>query len=113
LTKVGYDLGQRHRVQDPIHWHAALSRHLDTPVHVVELGDRVGVRIDAHHAAELDGRLVPAPIQIEPPWVGVNLDDDVMLGARVKDILGVDFAAWPPLEPSPADSERNRPPFRF
>lgn len=49
------------------------------PVHVVELGDRLRVWIDAQHAAEVEGRLVPAPIQIEPPWVGVDLNDDVML----------------------------------
>ena len=30
------------------------------PVHVTELGDRMRVRIDAHHAAEVEGGLVPA-----------------------------------------------------
>jgi hypothetical protein len=68
---------------------------------VVELGDRVRVRIDAEHAAELKGGLVPAPIQIEPPWMSVDLDNDVMLGAGTQHFLDVDFVAWPPLELAP------------
>lgn len=34
-----HDLGQGHRVQDPIRWHAALAGHLDAPMHVVELAN--------------------------------------------------------------------------
>ncbi|MGY3105314.1 hypothetical protein ACVWW7_001941 [Bradyrhizobium sp. LM6.9] len=44
---------------------------------------------------------MPAPIEIEPPWVGIDLDDDVMLGARAKHLLDIDFVAWPPLELPP------------
>ena len=58
----------------------ALAGHLDAPMHVIQLPDRMGVRIDAEHAAELKGGLVPAPIQIEPPWMSVDLDNDVMPG---------------------------------
>jgi hypothetical protein len=58
--------------------HAALSGHLHAPVHVVELGYGMGVRVDAHHAAEIERGLVPAPIEIKPPWVSVDLDGDLV-----------------------------------
>jgi hypothetical protein len=47
LAEIVRDFRKIHRVQDPVRWHTALARHLNTPVHVVELGDRVRVRIDA------------------------------------------------------------------
>lgn len=52
---------------------SALSGHLDAPVHVVKLGYRVRVRIDAQHTTELEGRLMPVPIAVELPWMGVSL----------------------------------------
>lgn len=64
LAELAGDLRKSHRVQDPVRCHAALARHLDAPMHVVKLGDRVGVRIDAHHAAELERCLVPTPVEI-------------------------------------------------
>src|SRR3954471_4721350 len=98
LTEVSRDFRKRHRVEDAVGRDTALARHRDAPVHVVELGDRVRVRIDAEHAAELKGGLVPAPIQIEPPWMSVDLDNDLMLGTGTQHFLDVDFVAWPPLE---------------
>ena len=43
--------GKRHRVQDAVRRHAALPGHLDAPMHVVKLADRVGVGINAEYAA--------------------------------------------------------------
>ena len=62
---------------------AALTRHRDAPVHVVELGDRVRVRIDAEHAAERKGCLVPAPIQVKAPRVGIYFHRDAVSGASL------------------------------
>ena len=87
LAEVARDLRQRHRVQDPVGRDTALAGHLDAPMHVVELRNRVRVRIDAQHAAELKRRLMPAPIQVETPWVGVDLHDDIMLCACPKHLL--------------------------
>src|SRR4051795_7568737 len=78
LTEVARDFRKRHRVEDAVGGDTALARHLDAPVHVVELEDRVFLRIDAQHAAELQRRSMPAPIQVEAPWMGVDLDDDVV-----------------------------------
>jgi hypothetical protein len=86
LAEVSRDFRKRHRVEDAVGGDTALARHRDAPAHVVELGDRVRVRIDAEHAAELKGGLVPAPIQ---------------LGAGTQHFLDVDFVAWPPLELAP------------
>ena len=99
--QIARDLPERHCIQDPVGRDTALAGHLDTPVHVVELGDRVRVRIDAQHATEFERGLVPAPVQVEPPWVGVDLYGDVMLGAGPQHLLEVDFVARPPLELAP------------
>ena len=107
LTEVSRDFRKRHRVEDTVGGDAALTRHRDAPAHVVELGDRVRVRIDAEHAAELKGGLVPAPIQIEPPWMSVDLDNDVMLGAGTQHFVDVDFVAWPPLQLAPGQPRKS------
>lgn len=79
----------------------ALAGHLDSPVHMVQLWNRVRVRIDAQHAAELKRRLVPAPIQAQPQWMRVDLDDYVVLRAGPQHLFNVDLIAWPPLELPP------------
>jgi hypothetical protein len=58
----------------------------------------MGVRVDAHHAAEIERGLVPAPIEIKPPWVSVDLDGDLVPGAGAQHLLDVDFVAGAPLE---------------
>src|SRR6478609_7776713 len=101
MAEVARDLRKSHRVQDPVGGNTALPSHLDAPVHVVELGDRVGVGIDAQHTAEVECGLVPAPIQVEAPRVGVDLDHDIVLGTGAQHLLDIDFIAWPPLELAP------------
>lgn len=44
---------------------------------------------------------MPAPIKIEAPWVSIDLDDHVVLGAGPEHLLDIDFVAWPPLELPP------------
>jgi hypothetical protein len=52
-------------------------------------GMRVG--IDAHHTAEGQRRAMPAPVQIEPPRIGVDFDRDAVLRACGEDRLDVNF----------------------
>jgi hypothetical protein len=40
----------------------------------------MGIRIYAHCAAKLQGRLMPAPIKVEAPGVGIDLYGDTVLG---------------------------------
>ena len=40
-----------------------LAGHRQVPTHKVELGDGMGIGINAEHAAELHGALMPAPVQ--------------------------------------------------
>jgi hypothetical protein len=68
------DFGQRHRIQNAVRGNTAFASHFDSPVHMVELQNRVRVRIDAHQAAKAQGRLMPSPIQVEPPGMGIDLD---------------------------------------
>src|SRR3954449_12972951 len=88
-----HDLGQRHRVQNPLCRYASLASHFDPPVHVIELGNRVGVGVDAEHASEVERALVPAPVQIQPPRVSVDLNSDSVLGAGTEHRLNVNVAA--------------------
>ena len=75
-----HDLGQR------IAFKPALPVRLPCepfrpPMHVIELGYRVPVGVDAEYAAEVERALVPPPVQIQPPRVSVNLNSDSVLGA--------------------------------
>jgi hypothetical protein len=51
----------------------------------------MGIGIDGHQAPDLEPRLVPAPIQIEPPWVRI-----AVLGAGSQNLLDIDLIARPP-----------------
>src|SRR5437868_3276586 len=53
-----------------------LARQLHSPVGMIDLIGRMCVGIDAHHAATFKLALVPAPIQIEPPWIGIDFNGD-------------------------------------
>jgi hypothetical protein len=64
-------------------------RALDPPVREIEFARGVGVGVDAHEAAEVQGRFVPAPVEIEPPRACVDLDRDAVLGTCRKYLLNV------------------------
>jgi dihydroxyacid dehydratase/phosphogluconate dehydratase len=70
LTKRTEQLRQSHSVEYAVRRHAAFTCHLNTPMHMVEFADRVGIRIDAD-AAAIERLFVPAPVEIEPPWMSV------------------------------------------
>jgi hypothetical protein len=53
----------------------------------------MGVGVDAHEAAELEGRFMPAPVKIEPPRIGIDLDRDPVLGACRKHLFDVNVVA--------------------
>ena len=80
-------------IENPVFRHSALAGHLDAPVREIELARGMGVGVDAHQAAEAQGRFMPAPVKIEPPWVGIDLDRDAVLGTRRKHLLDVDVVA--------------------
>jgi hypothetical protein len=91
LPKISRYVRKRHRVQYTVGRYATLPGHLDTPMHVIQLPDRVRIRIDAHHASEIERRLMPSPVEVEPPWMGIDLDDNVVLRASAKHLLDIDF----------------------
>ena len=61
----------------------------------------MGVGVDAHHAAEVERALMPAPIQIEPPRIGVDLDGDAVLGTGGENFFHIDLVAGPAQELTP------------
>ena len=73
-AQVSRKLGKAETVQNPLRWHATLARHLDAPMRQIDLTGRMGVGIDAHHATKLEGALMPAPVKVEAPRVGVHFN---------------------------------------
>ena len=95
------DFLKRQAIEHPIGGHAAFARHLNAPMGQVEFPSRMGVGVDAHHAAEVERALMPAPIQIEPPRIGVDLDGDAVLGTDGENFFHIDLVAGPAQELTP------------
>jgi hypothetical protein len=89
---------QVQRVQYAIRAYAPLARHRHAPTHEVELGDGMSIGIDAEHAAQVQTALVPSPVEIEPPRVGVDLNGDAVIRARLENFLDIDLIARPARE---------------
>jgi hypothetical protein len=53
----------------------------------------MGIGVDAHEAAEPQGRFMPEPVKIEPPRLCVDLDRDAVLGTCRSHLLNVDVVA--------------------
>jgi len=93
FSEIGANLSERERVENTISRHTALVCHLDALVGHIKLAYRMGVRVDAHHAAEIERDLMPSPVQIEPPGVGIDFNG--LVGAGSEDRLDVDVVAGP------------------
>jgi hypothetical protein len=53
----------------------------------------VRVRIDAEDKAIIERLLVPAPVEVEPPWMRIDFDGDAVLGGGFQDF--VDVVSYP------------------
>jgi hypothetical protein len=47
----------------------------------------VCIGVDAHEAAKFQRTLMPVPVKIKPPRIGINLDRDAVLRAGFKNAL--------------------------
>ena len=70
---------------------ASFARHLNSPMRKVDFICRVRVWIDAHHAAQLKGPLVPPPIKVKPPRAGVDFDGHALCCAGGKNALDINL----------------------
>src|SRR5262245_46275583 len=80
-------------VEDAGGRHPALARHDDAEARVVELARRMGIGIDAEEAAERQRPLVPAPVEVEPPGMGIDLHRHAMRGTGLEDRFDIDVIA--------------------
>ena len=62
---------------------------------MIDLIGRMCVGIDAHHAATFKRAIVPAPIQLQPPWIGIDFNGDAVRCAGGKNFLDVDLVTGP------------------
>ena len=99
--------GQAKTVEDAVLRDAALAGHLDTPMREIDFRYRMRVRIDAHHAAEFEPASVPAPVEVETPWVSVDFDRDPVAGAGAEDFLDIHVVSWPPQQLAPGHVAQN------
>jgi hypothetical protein len=65
---------------------------------MVELPYGVGIGINAEDAAVVQGLLVPAPVEIKPPRLRIDLHGDAALGAGFQDFIDVDLISGAPCE---------------
>ena len=96
--KITEKLCERHGIKHPARRHAALAGHFDTPVHVVELPNGVGVGINAEYAAVIQSLLMPAPVEIEPPRMGIDFNRNAVLSAGSQNPVDVDLISRAALE---------------
>ena len=118
-------LRERHGVQHTVGRHAAFPSHFDSPMHVVELPNRVGIRVDADDTSIIEGLLVPAPVKVQTPWMGVDLNGYPMHRTCFQNIDLVNRAAlqlsfsiqnWsynPRMPTAKVESPEGRSPKRF
>jgi len=56
------------------------------------------VWVDAENAAERETALVPSPIQIQSPGIGIDFNGHSMLGAGSQNCIDIDVVSWPAQE---------------
>jgi len=87
--QMTHEFGERQGIEDAVRRHAALSGHFDAPMHMVQFPDGMSVGIDAEDATVIQRLLVPAPVEVEPPRVGIDFDGDTVLGAGFQNFVDV------------------------
>ena len=90
--------GKSECIKDAFGRYATFARHFHAPVRQIEFVSRMCVWIDAHDTAELQGPTMPAPIEIQPPGVSVDLNGNPVLGTSGEDRLDVYFIPRPAQE---------------
>ena len=101
------DLRKAQAIEHPIGGHAAFARHLDAPMRQIEFAGGMGVGVDAHHAAEIERTPMPAPIEIEPPGIGIDLDGDAIFGTGNQNLFDIDLISGPPQQLPPRHVAEN------
>jgi hypothetical protein len=71
------------------------ARHSQAPTHEVDINPDAHSIAEAEHATKLQAALVPSPVEIESPRVGVDLNGDAVIRARLENFLDIDLIAGP------------------
>src|SRR5581483_6602454 len=108
FPEEGLDFGPAQAVQHVLLRDAAFPRDQQAPVGQVDLGNRMRVRVDAEHAAEFKAPPVPAPVEVEPPRIAVDLDRNAVLGAGGEHRLDIDVVAGAAEQLAPGHVSENR-----
>jgi hypothetical protein len=87
--------GKAKCIEDAPSRHATFARHFHTPVCQVDFVGRMSVWIDTHHASELQGSTMPAPIEIQPPGICIDFNGNPVFGTSGKDRLDIHLITRP------------------
>ena len=98
---------QIERVQHPVWGYPAFPRHGDAPLDNIDFRRGMGIGINAEPASEVDRLLVPPPIQIQSPRVGIDFYRNAMLGTGCKNAFHVYIVARPPQQLPPRHVAEN------
>ena len=66
------------------------------------------VWVDAENAAERETALVPSPIQIQSPGIGIDFNGHSMLGAGSQNCIDIDVVSWPAQELPSSQMSKDR-----
>jgi hypothetical protein len=55
----------------------------------------MGIGVDAYHAPEVERLLMPTPVQIQSPRIGINLNCNGVLGAGLKNLPNINIVPRP------------------
>ena len=73
----------------------AFAGESDAKIEVAKVRSFMGVGVDRAENSEIAGFVPPAPIEVEPPWVGVELDPSASGGGGLEDFRDVEGVGFP------------------
>ena len=80
-------------IDHPIAWYTTLSSHFDTPLSEINLRGGMSIGIDAEHASEVQCALMPTPVQVQTPWVGIDLNCHAMFYTCRQDLFDINVVS--------------------
>ena len=73
----------------------AFAGKSDAKIEVAKVRSFMGVGVDRAENSEIAGLVPPAPIEVEPPWIGVEFDPSACGGGGLEDFWDIEGVGFP------------------
>ena len=73
----------------------AFAGESDAKIEVAKVRSFMGVGVDRAENSEIAGLVPPAPIEVEPPWISVELDPSACGGGGLEDFRNIESVGFP------------------